>query len=216
MNKKDKHIISSKEMAIFSKKFSDVLILQLSEIRAEMEQAVKELMSSINDLSQETSSSAKAATENLENIYLDPDENSQELLTAIQSSVDDVLESFSKDSGGHASNEGKSAAIDNLLRRFGGRFSKHMEAVSQIDSDVGGIIYDMVSHLSIDDLLRQKIEHVSFGIVELQKGLADILVNFEDNFNSSAIENMKENILQKLYNSYAAEDEKEIFKKHFK
>ena len=203
-------------MAIFSKKFSDVLILQLSEIRAEMEQAVKELMSSINDLSQETSSSAKAATENLENIYLDPDENSQELLTAIQSSVDDVVESFSKDSGGHASNEDKSAAIDNLLRRFGGRFSKHMEAVSQIDSDVGGIIYDMVSHLSIDDLLRQKIEHVSFGIVELQKGLADILVNFEDNFNSSAIENMKENILQKLYNSYAAEDEKEIFKKHFK
>ena len=212
------YIETSKTVAEFSFLYSKVLILHLKNVRAEMEESVKELMQGVNVLTSETSTKAKEAEELLEKEYLQPDENSQALFQAIQNSVDAVLEEALKSNSiveTTDKNNNQPKVFNKLLRRFGTKFSKHMEALSTLDSEIGDIVYEMIAHLSIDDLIRQKLEHVSDAITGLHEGLANILDNFEEKFTAEEVKMMQKDLTNKLYVSYTAEEEKEIFKKYF-
>lgn len=204
--------LASREFVNFLQKYTEVIELQLVGVRSMIEESVDEVMEGINKLSLETGEKAKSANAALEETYLDPDSKTKELVTTIQSSVDKLLDEASNSN----SNEVQENEDDDKLRRFGGRFSKHMEAMNAIDKEVSQILYNMVASLSNDDVIRQKLEHTYDSVHALQVSLSSILVNFEERYNLKEVKKMKEDLLAYTYKLYTAEDEKSIFRQFFK
>lgn len=204
--------LASREIVNFLQKYTEVIELQLVGVRSMIEESVNGVMVGINNLSKETAEKASSANAALEETYLNPDPKTKELVTSIQSSVDNLVNE-AKEKG---PDKVESTVQDNQLRRFGGRFSKHMEAMSTIDKEVSQILYRMVASLSNDDVVRQKLEHTLDSVHALQVSLSSILVNFEERFNLKEMKKMKEDLLGYTYKLYTAEDEKAVFRQFFK
>ena len=213
MDAESGRLAASREIVNFLQKYTEVIELQLVGVRAMIEESVETVMGGINDLSKETAEKAKSATSALESTYLDPDAKTKDLVSFIQKSVDGLIDEAQQNK---EASQVESSVLDNQLRRFGGKFSKHMEALSSIDQEVSAVLYKMVSSLSNDDVIRQKLEHVCDSVHALQVSLSSVLVNFEDSYKLKEVKRMKEDLLGYTFKLYTAEDEKAIFTQFFK
>ena len=212
MESESGRLAASREIVNFLQKYTEVIELQLVGVRAMIEESVETVMTGINDLSKETAEKAKSANAALEQTYLDPDAKTKDLVGFIQDSVDGLI----KEAQENKESSQESKVLDNQLRRFGGKFSKHMEALSSIDKEVSQTLYKMVSSLSNDDVIRQKLEHICDSVHALQVSLSSVLVNFEESYKLKEVKKMKDDLLGYTFRLYTAEDEKAIFKQFFK
>lgn len=208
---------SSREFVLFINKFTEVIELQLAGVRSMIEQSVDHVMKGINDISTEIGERAQVADRALEQTYYDPDHKTQELVTSIQDSVDAVIENARAHLHEDSVDElaPSSSLLDNKLRRFGGQFSKYMEALSNIDKEAGMILYSMISALSNDDVIRQRLEHILMSVHGLQIGLSYVLIDFNSRFNLKEVDLLKKDLLAYTYKLYTSESEKEAFRDIF-
>ncbi|MFK7826743.1 MAG: hypothetical protein AB8G05_21555 [Oligoflexales bacterium] len=213
MDSEAERLAASREIVNFLQKYTEVIELQLVGVRAMIEESVETVMSGINDLSKETAEKAESANAALEKTYLDPDAKTKDLVGFIQDSVDGLIKEAQENKD---ASQMESSVLDNQLRRFGGKFSKHMEALSSIDKEVSSTLYKMVSSLSNDDVIRQKLEHACDSVHALQVSLSSVLVNFEESYRLREVKKMKDDLLGYTFRLYTAEDEKAIFKQFFK
>ncbi|NRA45030.1 MAG: hypothetical protein HRU09_08760 [Oligoflexales bacterium] len=213
MEAESARLAASREIVNFLQKYTEVIELQLVGVRAMIEESVETVMSGINDLSKETAEKAQSATATLEKTYLEPDAKTKDLVSFIQDSVDGLINEAQQNKD---PSQMETSVLDNQMRRFGGKFSKHMEALSSIDQEVSQILYKMVSSLSTDDVIRQKLEHICDSVHALQVSLSSVLVNFEESYKLKEVRKMKEDLLGYTFKLYTAEDEKVIFKQFFK
>lgn len=203
-------LTTSRELVVFLNKYSEVVERQLEGVRAMIEQAVVSVMQGVQEISTATSSEANQADQILEKAYLSPDQQSKELFDSIQNSVDQV---FNEAKGLAATDASQlsSSLVDDRLRRFGGQFSKHMEALSTLDKDLSNLLLNMMGALSNDDVIRQKLEHLLACVHALQVGLSYVLLDFGQRISLKEVQALKADLLTYTYQLYSSEEEKELF-----
>lgn len=220
MKDEQERFAASREFVRFINQYTEVIELQLTGTRRMMEDAVDQVMSGIQELSEELESKSKHAEKVLEHTYLNPDQKTSEFVSSIQSSVDVVFEEArgqlrqSMDQAGKEM-EIQSQVVEDRLRRFGGRFSKYMEALSTMDQEIGKIIYKMISALSNDDVIRQRLEHLLLSVHALKVGLSYVLIDFQERFSMQEVSLLKKDLLAYTYRLYTSEHEKDIYESIF-
>lgn len=95
--------------------------------------------------------------------------------------------------------------------------SQHMSGLSNLDDSVRGFLFSIMGGLSVDDVVRQRLEHVNTSVMALQSGVQKII----DQYNSGGkvteqfVELVQHEMLSKMYKSFTMEDEKKVFAKVF-
>lgn len=82
----------------------------------------------------------------------------------------------------------------------------------KFDGQMNDILMAMMGALSADDVIAQRLAHVVSGIQTFNVGLAYVLVDFENRFNSASVNKLKDDILKTTYKFYSTEEERDIYK----
>lgn len=221
-----------RDLIEFLRLYTQVLERQLIEIRSVVVNAVVEVMDHIQNLSTTMEEKKQQAEEVLASTYLNPDEGTRDLVASIQGAVDEILAKTKAESHlPHSINnniismhdpvpeetdaESPEELLKNKLRRFGGLFSKHMEALSTLDDNVRDLLFSMMGFLSNDDVMAQKLDHIGRLLHGLQISLSYVLVDFDHRFNKQEIEKVKSDLLDFTYQQYTMEEERELFARVF-
>ncbi|MCB9228192.1 MAG: hypothetical protein H6618_01135 [Deltaproteobacteria bacterium] len=209
-------LTANREFVQFINQYSEVIELQLIATQQMMEHALSQVMDNLQHLSSEIETESKTAEKFLEETYLSPDDDTNAFVSSIQGSVDALVnEAWDQLCHGSTKKDEESRKETKDLRQFGERFSKQMEALSTLDSEISSIIYKMISALSNDDVIRQKLEHLLLSVHALKVGLAYILTGFRERFTLSEVDMFRKNLLKYTYRLYTSEQEKEIFQRLF-
>jgi hypothetical protein len=204
------HFIACAKLVDFLDRFSQVLSAQLIGAEGTIEAVVSDMMDTISVLSDETSKYKAHAEEVLEDTYMRPSEETKELLSSVQSSVDDIISAVRD---GNLKNSASDTELS--TRRLAGRFSKRMESMSTIDDSVGELLLVMTGSLSSGDVIAQRLQHVSRSINALNLGLAYVMVDVHARFNLDGIRKLKEDLLEYTERQYATEQERDIHRSIF-
>jgi hypothetical protein len=226
MNKIEQ-IESARRLVDFVRSFTEMQELQLNAIRGSIEKLVEHVMNSINDINKKTQQKAEEADQVLVTTCVNPDADTKLLLGVLQGEADAVFEKASGQRLEQYESSRKIAdgvtqpdalanlAVEGKFRRMGGRFTKHMEALSTLDSELRDLLFGMMGALSGDDVIRQQLDHVIQGVESLSAALAGIVTHPESTFTTKAVDTIKGRVLTDLYTSYTSESEKEIFHRVF-
>ena len=105
--------------------------------------------------------------------------------------------------------------LEDKLRRSGGVFSKHMEALSFMDREVQAVLVKVVGAVSMDDVMAQRLTHVIQSIHLFRNGLSRVVTDHGSYNTQVKVKTLRNEILTQVYRSYTAEEEKVIFHKIF-
>jgi hypothetical protein len=95
--------------------------------------------------------------------------------------------------------------------------SAHMSGLSNLDESVRGFLFAIMGGLSMDDVVRQRMEHLTLSLDAMHDGVQKVI----DQYGSSAavsddfINSVQHEMLVRMYRSYTMEDEKKVFSKVF-
>ena len=168
------------------------------------------MMESITEISMSTEDGRQKAEKVLESTYFSPNMNTENMMNSVQSSVDSILEQVGQGEGGD--NEDKTLS----QRRLAGRFSKHMEALSTLDGELQDFMMVIMGALSNEDVIAQRLEHVSRALKALKLGLSYVLVDIDNRFTFEGIQKLKRDLLSYTHRQYTTEDERILHEEWFK
>lgn len=208
----------------FIQKFTMVLAKQIEAVQIEMDESATNVLNAIQDLAKSTESKKEQAEKALEAAYLSPDAGTQDLVSSIQKSTDDIFEQaameqassgivgMAAESGGVAKNQVDTGVE---IRRFGGLFSKHMESISTLDDSLQGVVMGMVGSMSNSDIVKQRLDHLITGMSAMHTGLSNILYDLNGTLNPALIADFKARMLEFTYSNFTMETEKAAFSELF-
>ncbi len=197
--------LAAKVLVDFIRDLTSLAEQQLLAIRRLMEVTVQDVMSSVSNIS----STADAKKNQASEVLVRDDHNNDFKKTSTQD-LDREGEVASAESL-----EKRRAFLESKLRRAGGVFSKHMEALSTTDTEVQNLLIRVVGSVSMDDVMAQRLSHVIQAIYQLRSGLAKVVSHHRDYQTQKNVKQLRNEILTEVYCSYTAEEEKEIFHKIF-
>jgi hypothetical protein len=189
----------------FIRDFTLLTEQQLMSIRHMMEETVQEVMSSVNIMSSKADEKRHQASG-----VLVQDHDTEEFRYSA-TRIQEEVEQFKAVENGERRRE----FLENQLRRAGGVFSKHMEALHTMDTELQEILFKVMGAVSMDDVMGQRLSHVIGAIHVLQNNLSDVISNYEKYLNTRDVKNFRNRVLTEVYRSYTAEEEKEIFHRIF-
>lgn len=196
---------AAKVLIDFIKDFTYLTERQLMAIRGLMEETVQGIMESVNSMSDKADQKKNEATEVM---------------------IRDAVTSEFKRSSTHIQEEAAEMSrsvdegqrrqfLENQLRRAGGVFSKHMEALHKMDSDMQDILFRVMGAVSMDDVMGQRLTHVVSSLLYLKEGISEVVSKHDEFATVQGVTQLRNRILTQVYRSYTTEDEKEIFHKVF-
>ncbi|SME87713.1 hypothetical protein [Pseudobacteriovorax antillogorgiicola] len=197
--------LSAKILVDFIRDFTFLSEQQLMAIRKLMESTVQDIMSSVNHISSTADDKIEKASR-----VLVKDDQSDDFMNASMEEADTKATKTSE-----SAYEQRRIALENKLRRSGGVFSKHMEALSTMDTDVQDLLVKVVGSVSMDDVMAQRLSHVTQSIHLLRAGLSKVVNDHRVFSTQSSVKQLRNEILTEVYRSYTAEEEKQIFHKIF-
>lgn len=213
---------ASRLLVSFIRSFTDLQEKQLEGIHSTMRETVDGVMKDINTLSQRTQKKKDEANAVLEKTYTEPDAEVKAAIDDAQSEVDRVFDSSkilpsitSKGSTIPVSPSSKEAdsSEDDLrkkLRRSTGVFSKHMESLATLDSEVQEVLFSMMGQLSRDDVISQRIEHTMMCLQAMQTSLTYLLHDFENRCHVSEVQKFAEDLRSFALRIYTMQDERKV------
>ena len=95
--------------------------------------------------------------------------------------------------------------------------SSHMAGLGNLDENVRSFLFAIMGGLSIDDVVRQRLEHVSTALVALQAGIQKVITRYKsgETVTDAFLGEIQTEMLGLMFKAYTMEDEKVIFKKIF-
>jgi len=204
---------ATRDLILFVRNYTDMLEKQLLESRSLMQEAVDGVMQSIQAISDKTATKKKQANQVIVNTYTNPDAETRATMDSVQDEVNKVLEEAM--SGGAPAAVSSTAKRDsddlrNKLRRSAGIFSKHMEALETLDTELQDVLLHMMGMLSRDDVIAQRIEHVTGAMQAMQMSLSYMLVDFETRCSKDGVERFAKDLKQFVLRSYTMEEERRV------
>ncbi len=103
------------------------------------------------------------------------------------------------------------------VRHVSESLSAHMAGLSTLDESVRACLFSIMGGLGVDDVVRQRLEHVSTAMIALQDGVKGIM-HFNANgatFSEKDIQAIRTEMLSKMYKAFTMEDEKKVFSSVF-
>lgn len=214
---------ASRTLVDFIRLVTELQERHLDEIRATMRETVDGVMQGIQKISSMTEEKKKEANTVLVKTYTNPDAEAQATMNAVQ---DEVSALFEKAQAGEVdtlqnqnfsgmAGDQNSEVLRNKLRRSAGLFSKHMEALDTLDTEMQEMLLSMMGVLSRDDVISQRIEHICSSMHALQASLSYLLVDFQNRCKPAEVDRFCDDLKLFFYKSYTMEEEKRSFKNIF-
>ena len=203
------YLMASSALINYINKFCSMLEIQLEGIKSTLQVTVTGVMSEIETINALSADSKIEAERSLEESYFNPSVETKELFSEIQSIADRILEGQSDEAGDEAD------IYNRNILRFGGRYAKHMEALSRIDSSLQGPLSAMMGALSVDDRAMQRIEHLLLSLRAFRISLEYILVDASRRLSSTHTSALAADLLSYSWQLYSMNEERNVFLKHF-
>ena len=95
--------------------------------------------------------------------------------------------------------------------------STHMTGLSNLNDAVRGFLFAIMGGLSMDDVVRQRMEHLTVSLAAMRDGVQKVI----DEYSATAkvsdefILSVQHEMLVKMFKSFTMEDEKKVFNKVF-
>jgi hypothetical protein len=209
---------ASRNLIAFIRSYTDLMEQHLGAIKDTMRETVDGVMHGIQQISDATAEKKRQANEVLLSTYMNPTDEAKDTLNSVQDEVNRILESaaggadvsqMAPASSGQAC-AGEAEELRDKLRRSGGLFSKHMEALETLDGELQDRLMAMMGVLSRDDIIAQRIQHVVEGLQALQMSLSYMLVDYETRCRSEDVDKFVRDLRRYLLRSYTSEEEKKL------
>lgn len=128
----------------------------------------------------------------------------------------DAVEKSEAESLKEANSEAlRKIVLESKLLRSSGSFSKHLEAISMLDSNLQKLLSDVIGVVSLDDVIAQRLSHVIESLQTLQGALTHFLKDYKNECRPERVKLLRNKVLTKVYLSYSSEEEKDVFHKIF-
>lgn len=181
------HFQASKILLEFVTHYVDLTQHQLLVIKEEMDKTCETIMDQVHEIS----SAADGKKKEAETI---------------------IVENKLVHSGEALSDE---TAAEGKVQRSGGLFTKSMEAISSFDEQVQGIVMGVIGIISIDDVHRQRLDHVMTSVHMLNAMIVEAVPKIQKGLNTKEVLRIRNTLLTKTYRLYTMEEEKELFHRYF-
>ena len=204
--------MASRDLMSFLTQYTQMLELQLEAVRKDMDTTTGELMEGIKEINQShgiNKSKAEAILVKEKNRDL---EDKKDAFTEVSSRELEKAEQVQlKKEIAQGAEE-----ISQSMKDAGGKFKSHMSSLKQLDAKLHDLLMKMMGTLSTDDVVGQRLEHISSAIKILNQGLVGLVSSFDDKFKLEYIKKMTNSLETKVFKSYTMEVEKKIFTKVFR
>lgn len=204
MDNKDS-FIAAKILVDFIRDYTSLAERQLLAIRNMMEATVRDIMDTILSMSSASDEKIGKASEVLVKNKEGSDFEQSKTL------IKEESDALKRTSGENARRE----FLENQLRRAGGVFSKHMEALTELDDELQDLLMRVAGSVSMDDVMGQRLNHVISSIALLHEGIAELLSDVDGHRTPQKVKDFRNKILTQVYVSYTSEDEKNVFHEIF-
>jgi hypothetical protein len=204
------YLKASSALIEYIHKFCYMLEVQLEGIKSTLEVTVNGVMAEVETINSLSSQSKMDAEKSLEEAYFNPSVETKELFSEIQSIADKILEG-----GGQESSADDGDVYTRNVLRFGGRYAKHMEALSRIDTCLQGPLSSMMGALSVDDRAMQRIDHVLLSLRAFRISLEYILVDASRRLSHDHAGVLVNDLLSYTWQLYSMAEERKVFLAHF-
>lgn len=181
------HFQASKILLEFVTHYVDLTQHQLLAVKEEMDKTCETIMDQVHEISSVADGKKKEA----ETIIV---ENK-----LVQS--DAALSSEESEAG--------------KVQRSGGLFAKSMEAISSFDEQVQSIVMGVIGIISIDDVHRQRLDHVMQSVRMLNEMIVEAVPQIQSGLKTQQVLVIRNTLLTKTYRQYTMEEEKELFHRYF-
>ena len=103
------------------------------------------------------------------------------------------------------------------LKQVNITFSDHMAELSRLDESVRAFLNAIMGGLSVDDVVRQRLEHVSTSLGAMNFGVRKVLIEFSSGrkITDDFLEAVQFEMMSKMFMAFTMEDEKKQFGKVF-
>lgn len=192
---------ASRQLLHFLQQFSDLQEKHLVGVHDTMRETVDGIMDNIQKISERTKSKSDAAHAALMKTYTQPDIDTQIVIKDTQHEIDRIVE------GGHDQKSDLDSHRHKLLQSTG-HFSKQIEQMASLDSDVQEVLLAMMGQLSRDDVIKQRIEHVIMCLRTLQTDLTYLLQDFENRCSEAEINHFIQNMKSYALRIYTMQEER--------
>lgn len=186
---------------------------QVAGIKQEMAQIVDEVMDSVSGISNAQDQKKKMA-ESILMKFQDVNQTAQEDQAVAKDQFQEVsaaTQSKKEQAMVSTQDESMKRKITSNIRHAGGQLKAHMKSLESLDSEMKNLIFTMVGAMSADDVVGQRLDHVSHGLKLLRDGLIKAIENFDETFQPLPIQELGKEINSKLYKSYTMGDERKAF-----
>jgi uncharacterized protein YoxC len=99
------------------------------------------------------------------------------------------------------------------VRHVSSALSAHMAGLTTLDESVRACLFSIMGGLGVDDVVRQRLEHVSTAMQALQEGVKGIMKHNENGatFSEKDFQSIRQEMLSKMFKAFTMEDEKKVF-----
>ena len=180
-----------KDLLLFVRDFARLMDQQLLDTRKIMEKTVEQMMTSVSAINEAADLQLKKADE-----VLVKDKDKQTFVSKSAKEID--------------SNFAHPAARVKVLNEH---ISGHMATLGNLDDSVRSVLFSIMGALSMDDVIRQRLEHVTTSINAMEKGVGRVLVDFSAGQLSDTDATLINNeMADKMFRSFTMEEEKTVFR----
>ncbi|MFK7826745.1 MAG: hypothetical protein AB8G05_21565 [Oligoflexales bacterium] len=204
--------MASRDLMSFLTQYTQMLELQLEAVRKDMDKTTGELMEGIKEINQShglNKSKAEAVLIKEGNSHAEEKKDAFTEVSSRNIEKEEQLQLKKEIAQG-------AEEISQGMKEAGGKFKSHMSSLKQLDANLHDLLMKMMGTLSTDDVVGQRLEHISSAIKILNKGLVGLVSNFDDKFKLEYIKKMNSSLETKVFKSYTMEVEKKIFTKVFR
>ncbi|MCX6128394.1 MAG: hypothetical protein NTX25_04930 [Proteobacteria bacterium] len=200
----------------FLARFTLLLEGQLLNIQETMVNTVETVMKEVTGISEITEDRGHHAEKVLDNLYINPDIETQILIQDVQKVVDDIFEeTLQLELEGKQQTKGPvtepELLVRNRIKRLTGKFGGEMGALTDLDEELRKTVFGIIGALSSEDVIAQKIDHVIMSLKILQTGLNYVLIDYNERCTTAVMAKVTVDIKTLTFRQYTAEDEKQRF-----
>lgn len=179
------------ELLIFVRDFAKLMDQSLIDTRKIMEKTVEQMMGSVSAINEAADLQLKKADE-----VLVKDTANQKFVSKSAKDLD--------------SQYANPAARVKLINE---QISSQMASLSHLDDSVRSVLFSIMGALSSDDVIRQRLEHVTTSINAMENGIGSVVKGFgTKELGEADVHKINSNMADTMYRSYTMEEEKSVFK----
>lgn len=202
---------ASRALVGFVHKYAVLTELQIKDVRDAMNAAVVKIIECVNRVSDASDSHKARAEKVMLDAHFRPDPKTTVAMAAAQASIDDVFqEATAVLQGSSVAPNVAEMTTATQVRRQSGLFSKSVEALSGLAGDFMGPLSQIMGVLSAEDVVGQRLNHISQTADRLAHELDQLLNTFDSKFNKANIEAFSANLRSFTAQLYTLPAERKI------